>query len=74
MSRYNCNGCNQPPENCVCRARDDAQLLTEVKTWLRRKYVTRADARQREMGLSYVTAETKDLAKEIARFIKEREA
>lgn len=55
------------------RAQDDAQLLHEVEAFLRRKYVTRADKRQLAMGLSYVTAETKDLAKEIAKFIREWE-
>lgn len=60
-------------ETTSTRAQDDAQLLHEVEAFLRRKYVTRADKRQRAMGLSYVTAETKDLAKEIAKFIREWE-
>lgn len=38
--------------------------------FLERKYVQRADARQREMGLQYMEAETHDLAKELAKLIK----
>lgn len=39
----------------------------EVFAFLNRKYVQRADARQKEMGLQYTEAETHDLAKEIHR-------
>ena len=48
-------------------------LEREVELWLRRKYITRSDARQKAMGLDYVEAETRDLAREISRFILERE-
>lgn len=39
----------------------------EVFAFLNRKYVQRADERQKEMGLQYTAAETHDLAKEIHR-------
>lgn len=39
----------------------------EVFAFLNRKYVQRADERQKEMGLQYTEAETHDLAKEIHR-------
>lgn len=42
-------------------------IEAEVLAFLRRKYVQRADARQKSMGLQYTTAETHDLAEEIAR-------
>lgn len=74
--RQNEGGCfraNCPVGDPPTRAQDDAQLLHEVEAFLRRKYVTSADKRQRDLGLSYVTAETKDLAKEISRFIREWE-
>ena len=35
---------------------------------LKRKYTQRSDARQKEMGLSYTTAETRDLAKTLVQF------
>lgn len=35
--------------------------------WLQRKYGQSADARQKAMGLVYMTAETHDLAKELAK-------
>lgn len=41
-----------------------------IEAWLKRKYVQEADARQKEMGLSYTNAETSDLAREIARFYR----
>lgn len=40
--------------------------------FLCRKYVQRSDERQRSMGLQYTTAETHDLAKEVARFVDTR--
>lgn len=40
-----------------------------VFDFLCRKYVQRADDRQREMGLTYTVAETHDLAKELTRFL-----
>jgi hypothetical protein len=41
----------------------------QLEAFLRRKYVTHADKRQEEMGLEYLTAEVRDLAKEVARFV-----
>jgi hypothetical protein len=49
-------------------------LEMEVFSFLVRKYIQQADMRQKAMGLQYTTAETHDLAKEIARFILRREA
>lgn len=46
-------------------------ILIRAQVFVDRKYVARADARQREMGLAYVEAERTDLAKEIARFAQE---
>ena len=43
-------------------------LAERAETLLRQKYVTRADERQKQIGLSYVEAETKDLAKTLAEF------
>jgi hypothetical protein len=40
----------------------------ELFAFLCRKYVQRADGRQKKMGLQYTEAETHDLAREIARF------
>lgn len=48
----------------------DEQLNILAERWLRRVYVARADDRQKRMGLSYVTAETDDLAREIVKFIR----
>lgn len=46
-----------------------ASALSESNwfAWLCRKYVQRADVRQRDMGLQYTEAETHDLAAEIAK-------
>lgn len=44
-------------------------LELDLFNFLCRKYVQRADARQKAMGLQYTEAETHDLAREIARFI-----
>lgn len=55
------------------RSIDDA-LSDQVEAYLRRIYVVKADARQQAMGLSYVTCETRDLAREVANFIRMREA
>jgi len=41
----------------------------KIEEFLRKKYVVRADSRQRGLGLSYITAETKDLAKTIHKFL-----
>lgn len=43
-------------------------LLAQAKAFVDRKYVVRADDRQKAMGLGYVTAEHTDLAREIASF------
>lgn len=43
------------------------QLEIAVFDWLCRKYVQRADDRQKGLGLQYTEAETHDLAEEIAR-------
>lgn len=40
--------------------------VKDIETHLRRIYIVRADDRQKEMGLSYITAETSDLARTIA--------
>ena len=47
------------------------QLEALLFGFLERKYVQRADARQKEMGLQYTTAETHDLARELAKFLME---
>jgi hypothetical protein len=44
------------------------QLREDAEAMLRRKYVARADERQKAIGLSYVTVETNDLAHFIAAF------
>ncbi len=38
--------------------------------FLTRKYVQRADARQADLGLQYMEAETHDLARELAKWLK----
>lgn len=43
-------------------------LEARIYAFLRQKYVQSATQRQREMGLQYTTAETRDLAKQMARF------
>ena len=48
-------------------------LEKEIFAFLIRKYVQRADERQKAMDLQYMEAETHDLAAEIALFIKRRE-
>lgn len=47
-------------------------LEDDLFEFLQRKYVQRADDRQRMQGLFYTEAETHDLAKEIARFVAAR--
>lgn len=57
---------------CTAPARtipDSASILIRAQAFVDRKYTTRADARQQEMGLAYVEAERQDLAREIARFV-----
>lgn len=43
-------------------------LLALAQSFVDRTYVQQADARQKSMGLVYVTAERTDLAREIAAF------
>lgn len=45
------------------------ELVEKLFDFLCRKYTQRSDARQQAMGLQYTTAETRDLAEEIARFL-----
>lgn len=42
----------------------------EMFEFLCRKYVQRADDRQKRMGLQYTTAETHDLAEEVVKYLK----
>jgi hypothetical protein len=51
---------------------DELEHLAEAT--LRRAYIARADERQKAMGLSYIEAETRDLAKFIARFARQYHA
>jgi hypothetical protein len=44
------------------------ELLARAQEFVDRKYVARADERQRALGLSYIEAERVDLAREMARF------
>lgn len=46
-------------------------MAAVAEAWIRRKYTQHADARQRSMGLSYTSAETKDLGRAFARFCLE---
>lgn len=46
-------------------------LEQQVFEYLCHKYVQRSDERQARMSLQYTTAETHDLAVEIAKFIRE---
>lgn len=48
-----------------------ATVLTRAQALVDRKYVARADERQKAMGLAYVEAERQDLAREIAKFALE---
>lgn len=41
-----------------------------IFNFLTRKYVQRADARQADLGLQYMEAETHDLARELAKWLK----
>lgn len=70
-------GCDHfgTPRVCISSSRaQDVEPLTEngLFAFLCRKYRQHAEARQREMGLQYTTAETHDLAKEIFRFVAAR--
>lgn len=46
-----------------------AELIARAQEFVDEKYTASADARQKQMGLAYVTAERQDLAKEIVNFI-----
>lgn len=48
----------------------DDWVQAEAERFIGRKYTTHADARQRAMGLSYVTAEQEDLIREVAYFAR----
>lgn len=50
--------------------RSHTEMEAELLVFLNRKYVQHAGERQRAMGLKYMTAETHDLARELARFIE----
>lgn len=43
-------------------------ILKKAQAFVDRKYVARADERQKSMGLAYIEAERQDLAREIAGF------
>lgn len=45
----------------------------EIESFLRQKYVQRADERQAAMGLSYMEASASDLARELAKFLRRRQ-
>jgi hypothetical protein len=49
-----------------------SELEQAIFAFLTRKYVQRADARQKAMDLQYMEAETHDLTSQLARFIEER--
>lgn len=52
------------------RASGSLNLADQLFAFLCQKYVQQADERQKQMGLTYTTAETHDLASEIAKFIE----
>lgn len=45
-----------------------SEILRRAQAYVGRVYTANADERQKAMGLSYVTAEKDDLAREFARF------
>lgn len=47
-----------------------SEILAKAQAFVDRKYVARADERQKSMGLAYVEAERQDLAREITRFVE----
>jgi hypothetical protein len=53
--------------------KNNTRLLERAQAFVDRKYVVTSDERQKAMGLGYVTAERRDLAREIARFAAEIE-
>jgi hypothetical protein len=46
----------------------DEDVLRRAQVYVDKTYTASADARQKEMGLAYVTAERIDLAREFAKF------
>jgi hypothetical protein len=73
-----CYVCGEPATDYVWDENGDLPACALHRTltasgvfqFLSRKYVQRADERQRSMGLQYMEAETHDLAAEIARLIQ----
>lgn len=63
-------GLNYEVEHNQCSAASADDLLARAQAFVDRKYVARADARQKSMGLAYVEAERQDLAREIVRFVR----
>lgn len=53
-------------KRCKIPVVDESQILS----FLRRKYVTSADDRQKALGLEYLTAETTDLARGLAAYLR----
>ncbi len=51
-----------------------AAIEADLFAFLQRKYSQSQDERQKAMDLTYTTAETHDLASEVARFLEQREA
>jgi hypothetical protein len=47
---------------------DREDMVARAQAFVDRKYVTRADERQKAMGLAYIEAERQDLAREMTRF------
>jgi hypothetical protein len=52
------------------KPRSLSPLAEDVFDFLCERYVQRADERQKIMGLQYTTAETHDLAEQLAKFIR----
>jgi hypothetical protein len=70
LSRANAEAGAQGVDVTAQRTPDDRLSETALYDFLCRRYVQRSDERQRQMGLVYMTAETHDLAKQIADYIK----
>lgn len=47
------------------------QIEADILAFLKRKYITRADERQKRMKLEYIEAEVHDLAKELGKYMVE---
>lgn len=61
--------CEECAKTHVIRLVDTADLKEKIFRLLDRKYVQRADTRQKSMGLQYMEAETHDLAELIATMV-----